>query len=241
MNRMVRSLIPNVIFNGRNGLPGDFTTPEGHMLAPSPWRPWEACLTLNDNWCYVNGDENWKSPSQVISMLLCAAKGNGNLLLGIGPEPDGSIPSKAENIMLEVGRWIKSNSEAIYNTEVFDMGLMERGERRSDWSHVCEYTASGDNLYLTVKFWPGKELSISGLKTSPQKASMLKSGKEFPFDYNPANGKFTIKGLPEKSPGLHPVFKVECLTHPEIYRCGGMRTPNVPHPPYDPCPSDLRF
>ena len=49
--------------------------------------------------------------------------------------------------MLEVGNWIKSNREAVYNTEVFDMGLMERGDHRSDWSHVCEYTASG-NLSL---------------------------------------------------------------------------------------------
>lgn len=240
MNKMVLEIQPWLIFNGRNGLPGDFATPEGHMSAPTPWRPWEACLTLNDNWSYVNGDENWKSPSQIISMLLCAAKGNGNLLLGVGPEPDGSIPLKAEEIMLEAGRWIESNREAVYNTEVFDMGLMERGNHRSDWSHVCEYTASVNNLYLTVKCWPGEELTITGLMTQPQRISILENGKEFPFDYNPANGKLIIKGLPETSPGLRPVFKVECSGRPEIYRCGGMCTPCVQHPPYDPCLSDLK-
>ena len=240
MNKMVLKIQPWLIFNGRNCLPGDFTTPEGHMSAPKPWRPWEACLTLNDNWAYVKGDDNWKSASHVISMLLCAAKGNGNLLLGIGPEPDGSIPVKAEEIMLEVGNWIKSNREAVYNTEVFDMGLMERGEHRSDWSHVCEYTASGNNLYLTVKFWPGEVLTITGLNTKPQRISMPENGKEFPFDYNPAKGKLTIKELPEVLPGRRPVFKVECTDLPEIYRCGGMHTPCVQHPPYDPCPSDLK-
>jgi len=239
MNKMVLKIQPWIIFNGRNGLPGDFTTPEGHMSAPKPWRPWEACLTLNDSWCYVKGDNNWKSADQVMSMLFSAAKGNGNLLLGIGPEPDGSIPEKAEEIILEVGNWIKSNREALYNTEVFDMGLMERGEHRSDWSHICEYTVSGNNLYLTVKVWPGKELNITGLNTPPQRVSMLADGQEFPFDYNPVNGKLTIKGLSEQSPGWRPVFKVECSSAPEIYRCGGMRTPRVPHPPYDPCPSDL--
>ena len=241
MNRMVSEIQPWIIFNGRNGLPGDFATPEGHMSAPNLWRPWEACLTLSDNWCYVKDDDkNWKSPSQVISMLLCAAKGNGNLLLGIGPEPDGSIPFKAEEIMLEVGHWIKSNREAVYNTEIFNMGLMERGEHRSDWSHVCDFTASGNNLYLTMKFWPGERFSISGLKTQPQRVSVLEDGREFSFNYNPANGKLTIKGLPDKSPGLHPVLKVECLTSPEICRCGGMHTPAVMHPPYDPCLSDLQ-
>ena len=240
MNKMVLEIQPWIIFNGRNCLSGDFTTPEGHMSAPSPWHPWEACLTLNDNWAYVKGDDNWKSPSQIISMLLCAAKGNGNLLLGVGPEPDGSIPAKAEEIMLEVGKWIKSNREAICNTEVFDMGLMERGNHRSDWSHVCEYTASGNNLYLTVKCWPGAELTITGLMTKPQKISMLGNGKEFPFNYNKTNGKLTIKGLPEQPPGRRPVFKVECSGLPEIYRCGGMHTPCAKHPPYDPCPSDLK-
>ena len=50
MNKMVRAIQPHILFNGRNGLPGDFATPEGHLTAPRPWRPWEACLTLNDSW-----------------------------------------------------------------------------------------------------------------------------------------------------------------------------------------------
>ena len=83
-------------------------------------------------------------------------------------------------------------------------------------------------------------MTITGLKTKPQKIYMLENGEEFPFDYNPDNGKLTIKMLPEQSPGLRPAFKVECSGLPEIYRCGGMHTPCVKHPPYDPCPSDLK-
>jgi hypothetical protein len=48
MNAMVREIQPHILFNNRNAAPGDFTTPEQHITAPSPWRPWEACLTLND-------------------------------------------------------------------------------------------------------------------------------------------------------------------------------------------------
>lgn len=240
MNKMVLDIQPWLIFNGRNGLPGDFTTPEGHMSAPSPWRPWEACLTLNDNWCYVKGDNNWKSPYKIIEMLLTAAKGNGNLLLGVGPEPDGSIPNVAENILLEVGDWLKQNGEAVYNTEFFDMGLMERGNHRSDWSHLCEYTVSGNNLYLTVKQWPGNNLTITGLKSEPKSVTLLASGDKYDFDYSTANGKLCIKNLSSEMPKLRPVFKVECMIPPEIYRCGGMHIPRVPHPPYDPCPSDLQ-
>jgi alpha-L-fucosidase len=240
MNEMVNSIQPWLIFNGRNGLPGDFTTPEGHMSAPSPWRPWEGCLTLNNNWCYVKNDNHWKSTYEIIEILLTAAKGNGNLLLGIGPEPDGSIPVAAEKIMLEVGKWLRQNGEAVYDTEVFNMGLMERGSHRSDWSHQCEYTASGNNLYLTVKHWPGDNIVITGLESEPLKVTMLASREEYDFDYNPTNGKLRINGLPEYAPGLRPVFKIECATPPLIYRCGGMKTPQVAHPPYDPCESDLK-
>lgn len=47
MNEMVRRIQPHILFNGRNGLPGDFATPEGHLTAPRPWRPWEACIPHN--------------------------------------------------------------------------------------------------------------------------------------------------------------------------------------------------
>ena len=84
MNVMVSEIQPHIIFNGRNGLPGDFGTPEGHISAPSPWRPWEACMTLNDHWGYHCGDNNWKSATDVIGMLTKVANGKGNLLLNIG-------------------------------------------------------------------------------------------------------------------------------------------------------------
>jgi alpha-L-fucosidase len=240
MNKMVRDIQPWIIFNGRNGLPGDFTTPEGHMTAPTPWRPWEACLTLNQNWCCVKEDNDWKSSSQVIDMLLNAAKGNGNLLLGIGVEADGSIPDCAKKTLLDVGDWLKFNGEAVYQTEVFDIGLMERESHRSDWNQLCDYTASGNNLYLIVKYWPWENLTIVGLKTAPLRITTLASGDVCDFDYEPNSGKLRIKNLPSDLPGMRPVFKVECASPPEICWSGGMRIPNVPHPPYDPCPSNLK-
>lgn len=63
MNEMVSAIQPHVIFNGRNCLPGDFGTPEQHLSVPDPWRPWEACMTLNDHWGFHISDEEWKSPA----------------------------------------------------------------------------------------------------------------------------------------------------------------------------------
>jgi alpha-L-fucosidase len=63
-NAMVRDIQPHILFNGRNGLPGDFATPESHLGAPRPWRPWEGCLTLNNTWGYHAGDHDWKTPAR---------------------------------------------------------------------------------------------------------------------------------------------------------------------------------
>ncbi|MCF7855153.1 MAG: alpha-L-fucosidase [Candidatus Pacebacteria bacterium] len=240
MNAMVREKQPWILFNGRNGLSGDFTTPEGHMSAPSPWCPWEACMSLGTAWGYVKDDRNWTSPYQVVSNLLTAAKGNGNLLLNVGPKPDGSLPVEPRDTLLKVGDWLRGNSEAVFDTDVFDMGLMERGDHRSDWSHVCDYTASGKSVYVTVKFWPGERLVISGLEPRPRAVTKLDDGQAYDFEYGAETGRLVIHGLPKQEPGFRTVFKIECEGPPEIYKCGGMRTPNVAHPPYDPCPSDLQ-
>src|SRR5690606_23414837 len=102
----------------RNGLPGDFATPEQHISGPTPWRPWEACITLNNHWGFHRGDRNWKSPLEVVKMLVKVAQGRGNLLLNIGPRGDGSIPRESVEIIRTVGRWLEVNGECIRGTDL---------------------------------------------------------------------------------------------------------------------------
>ena len=92
MNAMVRSLQPDIILNNRSGLPEDFGTPEQHIVPERGGRMWEACMTMNDSWGYTPIDKNYKTPAQVVGMLRQVAAGGGNLLLNIGPAPDGSVP-----------------------------------------------------------------------------------------------------------------------------------------------------
>ena len=105
MNAMVRELQPHILFNNRNCLPGDFATPEQHMTAV-PGRVWEANLTLNDNWSYHPFDQNWKSPQQVMQLLLQAARNCGNLVLNVGPRGDGSIPEQYAAVFGQIGAWL---------------------------------------------------------------------------------------------------------------------------------------
>lgn len=121
MTRYMRTINPNVIINNRVGKStskdGDYGTPEKTIPATGLSYDWESCMTLNNTWGYNKNDNNWKSASEVISMLVQCASGGGNLLLNIGPKGDGSLPEGSSKVLSEVGIWIDKFGESIYNTE----------------------------------------------------------------------------------------------------------------------------
>ena len=117
MNEMVFELQPDIIVNNRNGLPGDFATPEQHITASEVGRAWETCMTLNDSWGFNRGDDAWKTPKVIVDNLATCARGGGNYLLNIGPEPDGSIPPATTACLEIVGKWMETNGKAFYGTE----------------------------------------------------------------------------------------------------------------------------
>jgi len=239
MNAAVRQIQPHTLFNGRNGLAGDFSTPEGHLGAPKPWRPWEACMTLNNNWGYHRGDHDWKTPGQVVDMLATVAADNGNLLLNVGPKGDGSIPQATIEILEAVGGWLRYAGEAIYDTDRFTFGLMERGDHRGDWCHHGPFTASGNNLYLMARRWPGPEFAVGGIQCKVNAVTLL-GEQPRAVKFQQIADRTLLSGLPELPPDpVCPVLRFECDRPPSMYLTGGMRIPKVPHPPYDPCPSDL--
>jgi alpha-L-fucosidase len=239
MNAMIEQIQPQVLFNGRNGLPGDFGTPEGHLSAPTPWRLWEGCITLNDHWSYHRGDHHWKGPDEVVSLLGSAAAACGNLLLNIGPRADGSVPVESVEILERVGRWMERNGEAVRDTDLFTWGLMDRKAPSSEWSHQGTFTRKEKNLYHFVRYWPGPRLVVAGLTTTVEQVSFLHSEK--PLKFTQQDGKVVVHDLPDAAPDpVCTVLKFVCRDVPELYLTGGMRVAQVAHPPYDPCPSDIQ-
>jgi alpha-L-fucosidase len=237
LNAMVRSLQPGILINGRCGLPGDFSTPERH-IAPSDGM-WESCITLNNSWGYNRGDHDWKSAKTVAGMLQQVAAGRGNLLLDVGPLPDGSLPPESIQVFDQVGQWLKVNGEAIYDSERFTFNLRERKNERSDWTPFGGFTAKGNRFYLHINAWPGPRLVISGVESRVLKVTMLQTGRSFPFEHRD-DGVLTVSGLPEDFDTTMPVvLRFDTATEPCIYRSFGWRNPKVPHCRYDPVPSEL--
>lgn len=114
LNAMVRGYQPDIIINDRSRLPEDFSTPEQCLTPPPAGRRWESCITLNQSWGYTAADHNWKTPETLIRSLLHCARFGGNLLLNIGPEPDGSVPAESVRALEALGDYIRQCPDSIY-------------------------------------------------------------------------------------------------------------------------------
>lgn len=78
---------------------------------------WQTCTSIsNKSWGYIEND-TYKSAPQLIHTLIDIVSKNGNLLLNVGPRADGTIPDAAQKTLLEMGKWLKANGEAIYGTK----------------------------------------------------------------------------------------------------------------------------
>jgi len=184
---MIRRLQPNILINDRLGLPGDFGTPEQHIRPGD--RPWEACITsVERHWGYHRGERIWKTAEQVIHMLAQVAEGGGNLLLNVGPKPDGSWPLPFIELLQEVGDWVETNAKALYEV---DPGVCE-------CISIGRMTVGEAEVYLHVLYWPGTALHLSGLENRVLRAYFLADG--WPIDFRQEGEHIYLKGLPPLPP-----------------------------------------
>ena len=128
------------------------------------------------SWCYIEGEE-YKSAESIVCDLCDIVSKNGTLLLNVGPRADGVIPEPDTQILLEIGRWLSVNGEAIYDTrpwKVFGEGPTEvpdghftDSKGRSFTSEDFRFTTRGrSTLYATCLGRAGRELLVRSLGSS---------------------------------------------------------------------------
>lgn len=187
---MIRSLQPHVIIDNRlegsgsqsgsiytdnpTAYAGDFASPE-QIIPPSGVTdrsgrpiPWEACVTLNNNWGYVAADRNYKSATTIIRKLAECVSKNGNLLLNVGPDAKGRIPKESLDILTEVGGWLRENGESIYGCQAAPFS-------KPDWGR---YTRRGGKLYAHVQEACIGPIPLVGLSGKIKSAKLLADGSE---------------------------------------------------------------
>ncbi|CAA6692444.1 MULTISPECIES: alpha-L-fucosidase [unclassified Lentimonas] len=132
---------PNVIVTR-----GEMVTPEQRLPKNPIPGPWETCFTLGNQWQYKPTNDDFKSGSTLINMLVETRAKGGNLLINVGPKPDGSIPIEQEERFRELALWMFVNDEAIHDVRACVVA--------GDKGHAY-YTQSKDGKYtyaIVTKF-----------------------------------------------------------------------------------------
>ena len=190
--RMIRQHQPDMLIDNRledstkssrlHGEPleyaGDFVCPEQTLPPEGIFDQkgnralWEACITMNNNWGYCHTDHYFKPASMVVRKLVeCVSKG-GNLLLNVGPDARGSIPSESVDILTQVGDWMEKNSQSIYGCGYADIV-------KPDYGRV---TRRGNRLYFHVTENTVGLLPILGVPAEKiVRVRLLATGAELPI------------------------------------------------------------
>ncbi len=177
-NQKLRAIQPHIIINNRSKLAEDFGTPEGHITAET--RDWEACMTFNDiSWGYVDSAQARPysyNGQRIVRMLHKCTEGGGNLLLNIGPAPDGSVPQEAVEPLETVGRWLNTYGDAVYGVR------KNPNPKRNIVNGVCGLSYDKNRLFLWNWIWPtGGTMSLGGITAPVKQITYLDSGEPIPF------------------------------------------------------------
>jgi alpha-L-fucosidase len=135
----------------------------GRMASITPYK-WQTDDDMDwDSWAYLS-HPNYKSTTRLIHQLVDIVSKNGNLLLDIGPRPDGTIPDPVRERLLAMGAWLKVNGEAIYGTRPYKVfgegptqvveGSFGETKLKGFTGQDFRFTAKGDVVYAFILAWP---------------------------------------------------------------------------------------
>lgn len=132
--------------------------------------PLETCQTMNGMWGYKVVDQEYKSTETLIRYLVSAAGKGANLLLNVGPQPNGELPAVAVERLKQMGEWMAMYGDTIYGTEAGDVKPQEWG---------CT-TRKGNRLFVHI-FELDEEVLYLPLTCKVTKAKNYITGEEIPF------------------------------------------------------------
>jgi alpha-L-fucosidase len=162
--------VPEGVIDDRFGVKhSDFKSPEYQTLDKISPTKWEECRGLGRSFGYnrAEGEAETIAPDKLIYLLVDIVSKNGNLLLDVGPEADGTIPPVQMSRLEALGAWLKQNGEAIYGTHPWT-----RAEGATAEGIPVRFTQANSFLYVTVMGEP-KTPSITLKNLAPRAGSQI--------------------------------------------------------------------
>ncbi|MGN7515832.1 MAG: alpha-L-fucosidase [Allomuricauda sp.] len=157
------NLVPDGVVNDRWGTKwglSDFDTPEYRKLDSMQHYKWETCRGLGHSFGYnkFEDDRHTLSSTELIHLLIDVVSKNGNLLINVGPKPDGTVPEIQKKRLEDLGAWLAINGDAIFDTEPW-----ERSEAKTLSGKSLRYTQKEGKLYAIFMDLPDKKEIIPNL------------------------------------------------------------------------------
>ena len=190
---LCRTLQPEILINDRLDLEDveggwDFKTPEqfvpqmGVTVAGAPV-VWEACHTLSGSWGYARDEHTWKSPDQLIKLLVDSVSKGGNLLMNVGPTARGTFDQRAQAALAAYANWMEAHAHSIHGCGATPVGIPPppSGTRFT-------YARETNRLFLHVFDWPVEHLHLPAFAGKVAYAQFVHDASEIVFRDTAAAG-----------------------------------------------------
>ena len=194
------NVVPDGVIDDRFGVKhSDFKSPEYQTLDKISPIKWEECRGLGRSFGYnrAEGEAETIAPDELIYLLVDIVSKNGNLLLDVGPEADGTIPPVQMSRLEALGSWLRQNGEAIYGTHPW-----KRASGETSGGLRVRFTAKGNSVYATLLGKPaGATLTLrSFTPKASSKLFLLGLAKQLSWSQH---GGDTVIDLPSTLPGQY--------------------------------------
>ncbi len=183
--KLARSLQPHILVDDRLDLRDveggwDFTTPEQVKVAKWPEIdgkkiPWETCQTFSGSWGYHRDEHTWKSPAQLIELLVESVSKGGNLLLNVGPTARGTFDGRARDRLAAMGEWMKLNGRSVYGCTEAPADIAAPANTLLTWNPKTR------RLYVHLLVYPLGRIELPGMADKVKYVQFLHDASEIRF------------------------------------------------------------
>ena len=168
-------------------------------------KPWEECRGIGHSFGYnrMENAEDYMSSDNLVDLLIRKVAAGGNLLLNVGPTADGRIPAIQQQRLLDIGKWLAVNGDAIYHTKTWE------GSEKNDAENIY-FTKKGNDLFVLCTEFPEGPVEVKGINKAGTVTMLGFNGKV----KSRKKGNTLIINIPSITPLNNPgnyawVFKIE--------------------------------